>query len=46
MLVELRVEVPRELTKRQHELFEELKKTFTGEVGEKSSGVFNKIFGK
>jgi molecular chaperone DnaJ len=47
LLVTVRVEVPRDLTARQRELLEELRKTFhPGEEGHEGGGVFRKIFGK
>jgi molecular chaperone DnaJ len=48
LLVVVRIDVPRELTGRQRELLEELRKSFDGEHSEKggSSGVFGRIFGK
>jgi molecular chaperone DnaJ len=47
LLVEVRVDVPRELTARQRELLEELRKTFDPDArGKGESGVFGRIFGK
>ncbi len=47
LLVSVRVDVPRELTARQRELLEELRKTFHPDAeGKGDSGVFGRIFGK
>lgn len=49
LLVKVRIEVPGELTARQRELFEELRKTLHPEgpgAADKDSGIFGKIFGK
>jgi len=47
LLVQVRVDVPRELTARQRELLEELRKSLVGEdAGEGGGGVFGRIFGK
>ena len=47
LLVAVRVDVPRELTARQRELLEELRKSLGGEHAPKSDGgVFGRIFGK
>ncbi len=46
LLVYVRVEVPRELTARQRELFEELRKSFDGDGAKGDPGVFGRIFGK
>ena len=47
LLVHVRVETPRELTPRQRELLEELRRSFEGDGGSKDDpGVFGRIFGK
>jgi molecular chaperone DnaJ len=46
LLVQIRVDVPRELTARQRELLEELRKSFGGEEPGAGGGVFGRIFGK
>lgn len=48
LLVKVRVEVPGDLTARQRELFEELRKTISPDGGDAKgeSGIFGKIFGK
>lgn len=46
LLVHVRVDVPRDLTSRQRELLEELRKSFEGEGAHKDGGVFGRIFGK
>ncbi|MFI5344882.1 MAG: molecular chaperone DnaJ [Elusimicrobiota bacterium] len=47
LLVTVRVDVPRDLTARQRELLEELRRSLHGEDGGKAdSGVFGRIFGK
>ena len=47
LLVQVRVDVPRELTARQRELLEELRKSFDPEGEAKGDGgVFGRIFGK
>jgi len=48
LLVIVRIDVPRELTARQRELFEELRRTFhpEGSAGKEDPGVFGRIFGK
>ena len=48
LLVKVRIEVPGELTARQRELFEELRKTLgsDGPGAAKEGGIFGKIFGK
>ncbi len=45
LLVAVRVDVPRDLTARQRELFEQLRASFEGE-GKEEPGVFGRIFGK
>ncbi|MDE2142873.1 MAG: molecular chaperone DnaJ [Elusimicrobia bacterium] len=47
LLVTVRVDVPKDLTARQRELLEELRKSLHGEDGAKQDGgVFGRIFGK
>lgn len=48
LLVTVRIDIPRDLTARQRELFEELRKTFHPEGGgdKEDPGVFGRIFGK
>ena len=48
LLVTVRVDVPKDLTARQRELLEELRKSLHGEdgAGKSDSGVFGRIFGK
>ena len=47
LLVAVRVDVPKELTARQRELFEELHRSLHGEhEGKPDAGVFGRIFGK
>ena len=45
LMVQLKVDVPTDLTARQKELLEELRRSFEAE-GEKGGGVFRKIFGQ
>ena len=46
LLVTVRIDIPRDLTARQRELFEELRKTFDPEGKNADPGVFGRIFGK
>jgi molecular chaperone DnaJ len=46
LLVLVRVDIPRELTARQRELLEELRKSFGAEPSGDGGGVFDRIFGK
>jgi molecular chaperone DnaJ len=46
LLVHVRIDVPRELTARQRELLEELRKSFGGESAGEGGGMFDRIFGK
>ncbi|MBI3288571.1 MAG: molecular chaperone DnaJ [Elusimicrobia bacterium] len=45
LMVHIRVETPRDLTARQRELLEELRKTIHGDAGKDGGGVFRGLFG-